>query len=309
MKKDILTTFVNMKNRLWEDIQVKCAEVSALVELHQEGSVSDKIAVFENFEGLDLDGYLSLHGIVLVLVERGSCELEINLNRVHLSEGCAYMCFTGQVTRMISMSADFKPLCVACSQNMVEDLMLHMKDSFRLMLMVKQVPYARWEPEKFAQLKKSFEYLQSKIKQAKDNQFYYQIVKNSLLTLSFECFGYMMEKMTIPKGSNRKDTLFNSFIRNVEKNHKKEHSVKFYADELFVTPKYLSAVCDDLSGKGAKQWIDEYVALTAKMMLRSSQKDVQEISKELNFPDMSFFGKFFKRMVGMSPKAYRNKRD
>lgn len=109
--------------------------------------------------------------------------------------------------------------------------------------------------------------------------------------------------------SGRKDALFNAFISKVEKHHREEHGVKFYADELFVTPKYLSAVVDEASSKGAKQWIDEYVALDAKVLLRTTQKDIQEISEELNFPDMSFFGKFFKRIVGVSPKTFRTQRD
>lgn len=298
-----------MKMSSIENVQVKDADLSVLTVLSQVDSVADKIAVFDSFEGLNLSGYFSLHGMVLVLVENGSCDLEVNLGRVHLSKGSVYMCFMGQMTRMISMSDDFKPLCVACSQNMVEDLMTHMEDSFRLMLMAKQVPYAQWETEKFDRLKRSFEYLKSKIQQDKNNKFYYQVVKNTLLALSFECFGYMLENMTTQVASSRKEALFNAFIMNVEKNHKKEHSVKFYADQLFVTAKYLSAVTDELSGKGAKQWIDEYVALDAKVLLRSTQMDIQEISKELNFPDMSFFGKFFKRMVGLSPKAYRIRRD
>ena len=104
---------------------------------------------------------------------------------------------------------------------------------------------------------------------------------------------------------SKKEVLFNSFISLVSKNHKQEHSVTFYATNLFITPKYLTRVIDEISHKPAKRWIDEYIALEAKMMLRSTPKSIQEISDELNFPDMSFFGKFFKRMTGMSPKAYR----
>lgn len=64
-----------------------------------------------------------------------------------------------------------------------------------------------------------------------------------------------------------------------------------------------------MSGKGAKQWIDEYMPLDAKVLLQSSQKDIQEISNELNFIDVGFFGKFFKRMTGMTPKAFREKKE
>ena len=98
-------------------------------------------------------------------------------------------------------------------------------------------------------------------------------------------------------------------MQKVEENHRENHSVKYYADELFITPKYLSTVVEEMSGKGAKQWIDEYIALDAKVLLQSSQKDIQEISNELNFIDVGFFGKFFKRMTGMTPKAFREKKE
>ncbi|MBR4681089.1 MAG: AraC family transcriptional regulator, partial [Fibrobacter sp.] len=107
----------------------------------------------------------------------------------------------------------------------------------------------------------------------------------------------------------RKKALFNAFLQKVEEEHRENHSVKHYADELFVTPKYLSTVVEEMSGKSAKQWINEYIALDAKVLLQSTQKDIQEISNDLNFIDVSFFGKFFKRMTGMTPKAFREKKE
>lgn len=250
-----------------------------------------------------------MQGMLLILVEKGSCELEINLKRIVLLERSTFVAFDNKVIRIISMSPDFKPYCVTCSRGAVEELMPYVDDSFRIMLLAKQTPSVQWEPERFGRLKQSYDLLRLKIQTTKDNKFYSLIVRNLLLSMSMECVGYMMDSMEESKASSRKEALFNAFVLKVEKHHKDEHSVKFYADELFVTSKYLSAVTDELSGKGAKQWIDEYIALDAKVLLRSTQKDIQEISNELNFPDLSFFGKFFKRMVGESPRSYRTKRD
>lgn len=154
----------------------------------------------------------------------------------------------------------------------------------------------------------SFRYLQQKIRSTRKSHFRYQVVMNLFVSITYECANFLMEKSILPQSSNRKEALFNTFLRNVEKKHRQEHSVKYYADEMFVTPKYLSSVIDEMSGKGAKQWIDDYVTLDAKVLLQSTQKDIQEISDLLNFPDVSFFGKFFKRMTGMSPKAFRQKK-
>ena len=85
----------------------------------------------------------------------------------------------------------------------------------------------------------------------------------------------------------------------------KELRVNYYAKELFLTPKHLSSVVKEVSGKTAGEWIDVFVIFEAKSLLKSSQKNIQEISDELNFANQSFFGKYFKHYTGMSPKEYR----
>ena len=93
----------------------------------------------------------------------------------------------------------------------------------------------------------------------------------------------------------------------VSTNFVKERSVIFYADQLFLTPKHLSRVIKEVSGRSAGEWIDEQVILEAKARLKTSSLTVQEISDQLGFPNQSFFGKYFKRHVGMSPSDYRKK--
>ena len=82
--------------------------------------------------------------------------------------------------------------------------------------------------------------------------------------------------------------------------------MSFYAKQLNITPKYLSSVVKEVSGKTAARWIDESVILEAKALLKYSGMSIQEIAYHLNFSTQSFFGKYFKRYVGMSPLAYRN---
>ena len=89
------------------------------------------------------------------------------------------------------------------------------------------------------------------------------------------------------------------------KHVRKERSVAWYADRLCVTPKHLTVAVREASGRTAGQWIDEFVVLEAKVLLRSTDLTVQEISVRLNFANQSFFGKYFRRVAGMSPRQYR----
>ncbi|MCH5345927.1 MAG: AraC family transcriptional regulator [Muribaculaceae bacterium] len=91
----------------------------------------------------------------------------------------------------------------------------------------------------------------------------------------------------------------------VNKYHRRERSVAFYASKMFISPKYLSLVIKETTGRSAAEWIDDYVILEAKNMLRFSGMNIQQIAYELNFPNQSAFGKYFKHLTGLSPTAYQ----
>ena len=298
-----------MKRKPTNANNIKTADLSLLDFLKQSNTVPGKIVFFDNIEGLDTSGYFYLQGIALFLIEKGHSTIEVNTTTYELGKGCIFVAFPGQIIHVISISDDIKPLCIACSIDMMNDLMSQVKDSLQLFQHAKQAPFQQRDGEVFEQIKKSFRHIQEKIKVTKDNRYHYQIIKNLVISTAFECIDILTEKHIEPQGTNRKKALFNAFLQKIEEEHRQNHSVKHYADELFVTPKYLSTVVEEMSGKGAKQWIDEYIALDAKVFLQSSQKDIQEISNELNFIDVSFFGKFFKRMTGMTPKAFREKKE
>lgn len=104
---------------------------------------------------------------------------------------------------------------------------------------------------------------------------------------------------------SRRSVYVNDFVELVHEHHRKERSVAFYADKLFISPKYLSLIIKEALGRSAAEIIDDYVILEAKNMLRFSGKNIQQVSYELNFPNQSSFGKYFKHIVGMSPSEYQ----
>ena len=106
--------------------------------------------------------------------------------------------------------------------------------------------------------------------------------------------------------NNRKQGLYNSFLEYVELYHKENREVSFYAKKLCMTSKYLSQILKEVSGRSALEIIDEYAITTIKALLSSTSLNIQQISDEMNFPSQSVFGKYFKRLTGISPKEYRN---
>lgn len=110
-----------------------------------------------------------------------------------------------------------------------------------------------------------------------------------------------------PVAFNSSNNLFNAFIDLLISSYPKERSVSYYANRLFVTSKYLSAVCKENSGETASDLITCYVMKDIVCLLKSPDKSIKEIANELNFATLSFFGKYVKRNLGLSPKEYREK--
>ena len=149
-------------------------------------------------------------------------------------------------------------------------------------------------------------FLWKKVKM-RDNAFRKEIAKGIIAAMFYDIYNFCRKHMPANeiRPKSRKEELFEKFMREVSANYKIDRSVTFYANKLCLTPKHLSGVVKEVSGKTAGEWIDNFVILEARALLKSSEMSVQEIAEYLHFANQSFFGKYFKHYVGMSPKEYR----
>ena len=112
-----------------------------------------------------------------------------------------------------------------------------------------------------------------------------------------------------PRRTPRSQTILDSFLKLVAEYHNSERKVTFYADKLCLTPKYLSKLVRSSSGRSAPEWIDSFVILEAKNMLKYSDMPIKEIVYRLHFPNQSVFYKFFRKHTGLTPSEYRSEKD
>lgn len=136
-----------------------------------------------------------------------------------------------------------------------------------------------------------------------ENPFRLQVIEN--LIRVFYYGGVYQFKNHETKSYATKNNIVERFIHLVEENYRQERLIGFYADKLCITPKYLSKLVKETTGRSAGEWIESHVILEARAMLQSSDMTIQQIATSLNFPNQSFFGKYFKRATGLSPKQYR----
>ena len=136
-----------------------------------------------------------------------------------------------------------------------------------------------------------------------------QEIQNSLLTLlALEIVTLFAENNSTGKPRlSRQEQVFRNFTISLAKNVSKHRTVEYYANEACLTPKYFSTLIKKRSGKLPMDWITERTVVLIKFLLLNSDKSIQEISNELNFPNQSFFTRYFKSHTGVTPTAFRLK--
>lgn len=105
--------------------------------------------------------------------------------------------------------------------------------------------------------------------------------------------------------NSRKESITMKFLQLVSINFMKEKELKFYADKLLISSKYLSNTVREITNQPPSKFITEALLNNAKILLLSSDNSIKEISNELDFSDQYAFGKFFKKHTGLSPSNFR----
>ena len=143
----------------------------------------------------------------------------------------------------------------------------------------------------------------------KENCFRLQILRNYIQSFLLDIYDktHRIFEQNRPEGISRQEELFKRFIQLIHKHCLNQREVSFYAQKMFITPRYLSAITQVVAGETAKNIIDKHVILEIKVLLESTDLSIQEIANRLQFPDQSFFGRYFKKLTGISPQYYRRK--
>lgn len=268
-------------------------------------SIGDDFGIIDNptFDILPNHLYRSPMAVA-VFCSRGEATGRLNAKTYHIAEGGFFIVQQGQITELVDVSNDFSATYVLMTPHFTESLGIG--NTFDLSTLIAEQPYILLEGRARIALEEYLSMCRNLIPEAQ-NPHRLEIVQ--LLTRAFFLgLGYFVHKSeaaTAPRG--RQAELTAEFIKLVEQNYREHRDLKFYADTLGLTPKHISTAVKLSSGKSAMEWIERYVILDASVQLASTERTIKEIAYDLNFPSQSFFGKYFCRVVGISPMAYRRK--
>ena len=267
-------------------------------------SIGDDFIMLDNLKILPTFKYpFRVDVTTCMICLKGTTRGSMNMTPFMTQAPCFVVVLADQILQYEDISDDFEGLCVVMSKRFSDSLFSNVQERLPLLMSAKNRPSIPLSNEGLEVMKTYYGMFRKIISQA-ENPHRLEIVKHLTLAFFYHT-GLQMHKQPEEEKKSKQDLLLESFLNVVQKHYKKERGVDFYADKLCLTPKYLSTVIRQTSGKTAGEWIDEYVVLEAKALLKSTKMTIQQISDDLNFPSQSFFGKYFKRVEGVSPKVYR----
>ncbi len=251
-----------------------------------------------------------INAFVFLLCLKGEMRVRINLQEYTIGANMLLFNLPNNIIQSIdSPSKDFDAKVIFISQEFLQEIRFELQTSIPLYVHFKDMPYIQLAPEDIAQLLQYFELLYTE-NNAEDQGQKKDIIRN-LSSATMHKTASLLNKYLAqnipptPSSMSRQDAFFEQFMALLSQYHRKERSVTFYAGKLHITPKYFSGLIKQVSGRSAVEWINDFVILEAKALLKHSGKSIQEVAYELNFPSQTFFGKYFKRLTGLSPSEYK----
>ena len=253
------------------------------------------------------------HGYMAFFCIKGEFEVEINLKKFTIRKDSMFIYTPGNIVRVTNIDPREKEsvhfVVVAISEDLMSSTRFDFSKLYNESLRLLESPCVVINENERKLYRKYFDLIQEVSKMRLPNM---RESVTALISSIFYLMGAMWtDRLTAAKKnggdemSTRSKIVLEDFLLLVRDYHTKERSLSFYADKLYLTPKYLSKLIKSVSGKSAHEWIDSFVILEAKNLLKYSDMSIKSIVYELNFPNQTTFYRFFKTKTGMTPSEYR----
>ncbi|WP_223605926.1 AraC family transcriptional regulator [Chryseobacterium sp. OSA05B] len=243
----------------------------------------------------------------LCICTAGDINIEIDNHKYQVDAHSFLVAAPSTIVRFLETSRDFKMKLLFFDKNF---LIKNISDPFIIekMNLFPNGSYSlvKTNEKNSALLQNLLDYLKKKSR--KQGKFTEDIVRTIIFNLLLETADIMeTEHDSLADKEESKKDIFLKFSQLIRENIRKDRTVQFYADQLFVSSKYLIEVIKKSSGRTPHQVIDEALLKEAYMMLGSPDLMISEIAFELQFNSASAFGRFFKKHTSISPSEYRNR--
>lgn len=256
-----------------------------------------------------LDRYLFPHRFELgcfIVALNGRCKISVNLMEYDVGAKSIVTILPRSVVSVISRSSDFDCCLLAFPPEFIKDMEL-LRTILSRAIAIEKAPVLNLDEDETIFIEELLgTFIKIYNKAHSKGELGSGVIRNILMSFFYGVCAIYDKKSPVISNIHitRKEEITKEFLSLVFKHYSKERSIAYYADLMCITPKYLNAVIREVKGISAPQIIANAVILEAKSRLRTSTETVQQIAISLNFPNQSFFTKYFKRNVGMTPSEY-----
>ena len=291
------------------------------IRKHSIGEISKIMGVVQQSERLHVcidkgtiaDNFLQYpfrsDAYAIVLMLSGKMKVQLDLITYTIEPNDLIICSPQTVKNIVEREPGTKLVCIKFTFDFRYNNSINKRD-FDLFLLQKRSFKMSLQKSEIDNIVSIAELLRKKNIENDPRLFGKEMIDYTFHLLLYEIAAlYKKNNLGMKIEMSRKEELTLNFLKVLEDNFKKERSVQFYADSLFVTTGHLTKVLKEVSGKTTGELIDEIVVMEARMLLAYTSLSVSQIAEELQFSDQSCFGKFFKKHITLSPLEYRRKID
>ena len=241
----------------------------------------------------------------------GTVDCSVNLTDYHLTTGTLLLFTPGNIVRITEpeQTEHLRLTLICASTSFITSIGINPSKFLIEAMDVLRDPCIHLSADETEMLHK---YVNLALDITKTNpQFIKESIGGLVSSVFYQFAGFLADSkrrqdLETPVRTSRQRQMLEQFIKLAINDHTREHLVGYYADKMCVTPKYLSKIVKEASGRSVPEWLNELLILDAKNMLRHSDMTIKEISARLNFPSQSFFFRFFKNHTGQTPTQYRD---
>lgn len=277
-------------------------------------SWNDMVLLNDNFTtGQGVPRYLTdsrpkrIRFATMMLCRQGEVDITLNMRQYHLQRNEALLISPGTIGEQNRVSDDCMMAVIAFSES-VYNVSAKNSVSMQLRNFLHGDPVLIHFPQPYADKVIAHYRLMRDVLADVSFTMTEELVRSHINIISTYAVNCIEQEHRTPPEPSRYEVVLDSFLQLVKDNCMRERAMAFYADRLCLSPKYVSKVVLEASGRHPTEWIRDYVMLNAKALLRNSENSVQQVSEMMNFPNQSFFGKYFKRYEGCTPREYQNRK-
>lgn len=264
------------------------------------------VFIFDNIREISLAQNMKVPVHVILLCKKGKMQMLINERESSMTENEILICPANSYLSECMYSSDYEGKACAFTDKILQDCLRSNVNLWNNVMYIRKINHIKIEEASVLYIQHLYEVLRYLINES-GRPYRKEEIQSVIGVMLLGLCGLLYSEVGDETFDNtsRKEFLFQKFLHNVSTSEMKRHSVDYYAGQLHITPKYLSLVCKQISGKTALAWIEEYVMEDIRYYLRSSHISIKEVANKLGFPNLSFFGKYIKRTTGMSPRQLR----